>query len=345
MRILVDITHPAHVHFFRHAIGLWRHRGHEVAIAGRNKDIAYKLMKRLDLDYTDLGSARAGLVGLAFELLVRNARLHRFTGLFKPDVMTAIGGIWISHVGWLRRIPSVVFTDTENATLSNKITFPFATIVSTPACFEAEVPTGKHRTYNGYHELAYTHPKRFQPDAAVLDEFGLSAKTPFIILRLVSWGAAHDIKDHGFTQLENAVEQLEHFGRVIVSSEAALPPHLTSKRITASPEKIHHLLYFASLLIGESATMASESAMLGTPSIFVSTSRRGYTNEQESKYGLTFTFDDPKTAQADALERAVEILENPKSKADWQKKRERMLRNVIDVTEYVADLVENSARI
>ena len=34
-------------------------------------------------------------------------------------------------------------------------------------------------------------------------------------------------------------------------------------------------MYYADLFVGESATMASEYAVLGTPAIFVSTSRRG----------------------------------------------------------------------
>ena len=35
----MDITHPAHVHFFRHAIAELRARGHDVAVTTRRKDI------------------------------------------------------------------------------------------------------------------------------------------------------------------------------------------------------------------------------------------------------------------------------------------------------------------
>lgn len=343
MRILVDITHPAHVHFFRHAIDLWRQKGHQVLITTRRKDITIELLQGFGLDYDDLGDAQSGLLGLGVELAVRTARLVGRIRRFRPDVLTAIGGVFIAQAGWISRVPSVVFYDTENAWLSNLLTYPFCSVVSTPRCYEGSVPKKKHRTYAGYHELAYTHPRRFSPDPEVLRHFGLGPDDPFIILRLVSWGAAHDVTDHGFTAVAEAVRQMAPFGRILISSEGPLPMELEPLRLTASPELVHHLLAYARLFVGESATMASESATLGTPAVFVSTSVRGYTNEQEERYGLTFTFSDPQTAQREALEKAVEILGNPDAQVEWARKRQAMLSDMIDVTEYVTELVETVA--
>jgi uncharacterized protein len=104
---------------------------------------------------------------------------------------------------------------------------------------------------------------------------------------------------------------------------------------------VHHVLAFARLYIGESATMASESATLGTPAIFVSTTGRGYTDDQERRYGLTYTFRDRRTAQRDAMAKAVDILSDAGSKERWARKREQMLADTIDVTEYVVTLVES----
>ncbi len=340
IKILVDITHPAHVHFFRHAIQLWRRRGHEVCVTGRSKDITYELLELFGIEYHDLGVARSGLLGLGVELPVRTARLLSVARRFRPDVMAAIGGVFIAQAGWLSRVPSVVFYDTENATLSNLLTYPFCTVVSTPRCYEGRVPAEKHVTYAGYHELAYTHPNRFHPDPAVLQQFDLAPDEPYVVVRLVSWGAAHDVRDHGFTRLENVVKRLGRYGRVLISSERALPASLEPLRLSADPHLVHHLLYFARLFIGESATMASESATLGTPAVFVSTSVRGYTNEQEARYGLTFTFSDPDGAEQQALAKAVEILEDPESSARWNERRRLMLDEMIDVTEHVVELVE-----
>ena len=120
-----------------------------------------------------------------------------------------------------------------------------------------------------------------------------------------------------------------------------MPPELEKYKIIIPPERIHHVLYFATLYIGESAPMATESAILGTPAIFVSTSRRGYTNELESRYDLVYTYSHPKTMQKHALEKAFELLENENITTEWQGKRIKMLGEKIDVTKFMTDFIEN----
>ena len=238
----------------------------------------------------------------------------------------------------------MVFYDTEHATLSNLLTYPFATKVVTPRCYRGWVPAHKHLVYDGYHELSYTHPDRFRPDPSKLEAFGLSPFDPPIVMRMVSWGASHDVRDHGFTAAADAVRQLESFGPVVISSESQLPAGLSSHRLVGPIEDVHHVLAFARLYIGESATMASEAATLGTPAILVSTSTRGYTDEQERKYGLTFTFDDPRSGQRDALAKAIEILSEPTAAEHWAEKRRRLLADTIDVTDYITQVVEKVGR-
>ena len=60
MHLPVDITHPAHVHFLRQAIDLWRGRGGRVSITARRKDIATQLLSGYGLEHLDLGPARSG---------------------------------------------------------------------------------------------------------------------------------------------------------------------------------------------------------------------------------------------------------------------------------------------
>jgi uncharacterized protein len=344
VKILVDILHPAHVHFFKHPIWSWQEKGYEVEITLRDKDIARELLDRYGFRYHNLGSAKANLAGWGLELISRNLRLWQIMRRFKPDVLIGIAGISIAQMGWLKHIPSLVFTDTENATLSNRLTFPFATVVCTPDCFEAPVRAHKHVTYPGYHELSYMHPNHFKPDPACLRQFGLQSGENFIVMRLVAWKAAHDLSDRGFNNVRQVIETLSRYGRVLITSEAELPADLASYRITTSLEQIHHLLYYANLFIGESATMASECAILGTPAIFVSTSTRGYTDDQERKYNLVYTFSDPNNREQQALKQAVTILDDPKSKEKWQAKRDRMLADKIDVAQFIMDIVEEYGR-
>jgi predicted glycosyltransferase len=96
---------------------------------------------------------------------------------------------------------------------------------------------------------------------------------------------------------------------------------------------------YAKLFVGESATMASESAILGTPAIFLSPTGRGYSDVQEHKYGLVFNFKE--SEQSEALKKAKELSTAPHAKEHWQKKRHRLLKETIDVTDWIVRLVED----
>mgnify|MGYP000859464185 CR=1 FL=1 len=340
MRILVDISHPAHVHFFRNAIGVWQSHGHAVHIVSRRKDIALELLAAYGLPNECLSSAGKGAVRLMGELFLHEGRLLRETLKARPDVMLQISGLFISHVGFARSIPTLAFTDTEMATLSNALTFPFTSAVLTPSCYRGSAPRSKHYVYDGYHELAYLHPNRFTPNPDVLRGMGVREGEPFFIVRFVSWGAAHDVGESGFKLPVKIamVRELSRHGRVFITSEGKLPPELEAFRYRLPPDLIHHALAFASLCIGESATMASEAAILGTPAIFVSTSPRGYTTEQEEAYDMVYTFSHRQ--QDAALARMRELLAMRDIEEVWAQKRKRLLADKIDVTDWLVKLVE-----
>ena len=54
MRVLIDIGHPAHVHFFRRPIEILREHGHEILITSRLKEIAGDLLDAYGMDMTRL---------------------------------------------------------------------------------------------------------------------------------------------------------------------------------------------------------------------------------------------------------------------------------------------------
>lgn len=338
MRILVDITHPAHAHFFRHAIQSWQAEGHAVRITSRDKDIAVALLDEFGFEHKMIGHARHGVTGLGIELIERAWGLGRVIREFRPQVATAVAGTFIVYGCLPYRIPTVVFYDTEHANLSNTITYPLAKAVVTPRAYQKSAGK-KHIRYNGYQELAYTHRRVFTPDPAVLAIEGLEPGEPFIIVRLVNWGASHDVGDYGVKNLRDVIEALAPYGRVILSSEKPLPPDLQALTLRGPRQNMLHLQAFTRLFFGESATMASECAMLGVPAIFLSTSRRGYIDEEQARYNMVYSFNDPETGQAQALAKARELLEDPATPALWQAKREKMLAELIDVTAFTTETV------
>lgn len=343
MRILVDITHPAHAHFFHHAINRWREQGHTVCITSRDKDLTLQLLDEFGFSHTALGTPRQGIVGLGIELVERAWGLGRVIRAFRPHVATAVAGTFLVYGCLPYRVPVVIFYDTEHANFSNAIAYPLAKAVVTPRAYQKSAGK-KHIRYNGYQELAYTHPSLFEPDSAVLALEGLEREEPFSIVRLVSWGASHDVGDRGVRSLREVVDSLLPYGRVILSSEKAVPPDLQGLLLRGPRRNMLHLQAFAQLFFGESATMASECAMLGTPAIFLSTSRRGYIAEQQERYGMVYAFHDREHGQAQALEKARELLEDPTVPARWQAKRQAMLAELIDVTAFVTETVPQYAR-
>jgi predicted glycosyltransferase len=115
-----------------------------------------------------------------------------------------------------------------------------------------------------------------------------------------------------------------------------LPIELKEFQIKITPEKIHYIMAFASLFIGEGATMASECAVLGTPAIYVNSNIVGYIEEQV-KYGLVYSFRNSKNV----LDKAIEILEMENLKEEFQKRRQKLLSEKIDITAFLSWFVEN----
>ncbi len=338
MNILIDIVHPAHVHFFKYAISEWQKRGHRLLVVVREKENNIQLLKAYGIDYIKISDYKPGLWGLFCELIGRNIKLYKIIKQFKPRIMTGIAGFSIAPLGWLTGVPAIIFTDTEHARLSNFISFPFAKAICTPASFREDAGKKQIR-YNGFQELAYLHPNLFKADKSVLEKLGLAAGEKYFVVRFVSWGAAHDVGETGVAAdiRLDFINTLAGQGRVFITSEAQLPPEFERYRLKVPAQDIHHLLYYASLYIGESPTMASEAAILGTPSVLISSwaHEAGCIMDHE-KYGLIYPFTDHKLA----LEKAIELVNDPQVKAKWQAKSRQMIEEKIEVTTWLVGLVE-----
>lgn len=339
MRILIDVLHPAHVHFFRNFHRDMADRGHELCITARAKDRSLELLDAFGMPYTHISTQ--GVDGpLPVEMARRTRRLSKVMRTFRPDVMTGIMGPSIAVAGRLRRVPAVVFYDTEFATQTNRFVYPLAHSVCTPDCYQG-TPRGRHERYAGYHELAYLHPNRFQPDRDQLSSFGVDPEEPYSIVRFVSWQAVHDRNERGLTpaQKTELVKVLERYGRVLVSSEGELPPELSAHAVKGPVEQIHHLLAFAQLVVGESATMSSEAAVLGVHAVFIAKTGRGYTDDEERRYGLVRHFTHDRYPEAVA---EIERIASGSPRESGHRAREQLLAEKIDVTAWMVEYFERT---
>jgi predicted glycosyltransferase len=168
----------------------------------------------------------------------------------------------------------------------------------------------------------------------------------FILMRFVAWKAGHDITQKGFdleTKLRY-VKSLEKYAKVYISSETELPPEFEEYRITIPPEKIHDFMYYAQLLVGDSQTMTTEAALLGTPAVrcnsFVGENDMANFIELENKYDLIYSFSDYEKA----LDKAISLLQKSDLKEQWAQKREVMLSDKVDVSSFIVDYIDKYSK-
>src|SRR4030042_4259570 len=261
-KIVVDLNHPAHVHFFKYFIVEMRERGHEVLITASDKDVTINLLNAYGFDFVNMGTYGNTVLRKIASVPLMELRMVHVVRKFSPEVVLGIASSRAAHTAFVLRKKSIVFDDSEHKGQLWAY-LPFASTVVTPTCFKKNLGK-KHMRYAGYHELAYLHPHRFTPNPQVLAEFGLSENTPFFIVRFVSWRAVHDMGEKGFTEKgkRKLVRELMKHGKVIIPSEENLPSDLQTYSLSVSLEKVHDLLYYATMYVGEGATMASEAAVL-----------------------------------------------------------------------------------
>jgi predicted glycosyltransferase len=341
MNILVDINHPAHFHLFKFFILDMKEKGHNVFITGSDKDITYELLTKFNLNFFKYGKLGKTFLEKAWRLLIMDLKMIYFGKKNKIDLFFGMGSIRAAHSSFILSKKSFIFEDTENFEQINLYKY-FSSYIFTPNCFKKYI-NKKQIRYPGYHELAYLHPNRFTPDISVLNLLNVAEEEKYVIMRFVSWDATHDNGQKGFTDEMKlkAVKEFSKYAKVFITSEKQLNGELDKFRIKIPPEKIHDAINYCSLLFGESATMASEAAVLGVPAIYLDYIGRGYTDEQEKKYGLVFNFKNSIEEQEKAIIKGIELLSDPNTKSIWAEKRKKMLEEKIDVTEYIVNLIEN----
>jgi len=342
LRVLVDVTHPAHVHLFRHAIEALESAGHEVRVTSREKDVTTDLLDAHDIPHTVLSQRTTGRGGVLREWIPRALRLLRVARSFRPDVVVSRLNPAATHVANAIDVPSVVFHDTEVAGVVDRVTTPFAHTVCTPLEYGADFG-GAHVRYAGFHELAYLHPARFTPQRERLREHGVRPDEPYAVVRLVDMNAHHDRGHDGFDPdtVRELCGDLSKHGSVFVTSEGGLPTDLAPYELPVPPEAVHDLLAFADVYVGDSATMATEAGVLGTPSVRFDAFGASMGNfDALADYGLV----ESTTDASEAAEAAVALAADPDAGDRWRRRRQQLLAEKIDVTAFVTDVVENAGR-
>jgi len=344
MRILIDIGHPAHVHLYRNFIKEMENLGHQFWITVKNVESSKKLLRFYNIPFIEIGDKKDSLIGKGLNQLRYNWILQKLVR--KNKITIGMGSsITVPHVSKLTKVCSVVFDDDDDQVepFFTYFAHPFADYLVSPDVLKNKRRKKSTIYYAGYHELAYLHPRRFLPSPEVLKEIGVGPSEDFFILRFNAFKAHHDSGILGLSldDKRRLIAKLKNKGKVFITMERELEPEFEKYRLKISPEKVHSLIHYATMLVGDSQTMTSEAAVLGTPAIrsnsFVG--RISYLEEEEHRYGLTFGFHPDKT---DAMFAKIEeLLAMPNLKEEWQRRRNKMLSDKIDVTAFMVWFVEN----
>ena len=343
MSVGIFVNTPAQVHFFRNISKQLEKRGHEVYILFRDYGETKNLIKELKLPAYLYSSSPDSKIGKILMLPVGVRRAAGYLRDNRVDLITGCG-VYDAYTSFLLRKPAIIFTDSEP--MANRLSFsiqfklylPFVNAVITPSSFREDLGE-KHIRVNSFKELAYLHPNYFTPSDDIYDLLGIGKQEEFAILRFNAFDAVHDVGISGFSNEDKIrlVKELEKYVTVFISSEAGVPYEIKNRVMKIPKSRIHDALYYAKLLVADTGTMVTEAACLGTPAIRIRTHNVGVFAELDKKYRLISEVTDPNHA----IQEAGQLIQEPNLKNDWRKKKERLLADKIDITQFMVWFVEN----
>jgi len=344
MNTLFEINHPGQVHLLRQTIDELSKRGHKVVVITKNERLIRYLLEAYSIPYIVLGDKGKGIRGKIFQQFIFDLKALRL--VYKQNFKLGVGSsITNDHVSFLSPLQSIHLSDDDEDIVPfiTRFSYPFTKVILSPDSLTFNKFGKKNIGYSGYHELAYLHPNRFNPDAQVIRDIGIGPEDKYFVLRFVALKGHHDFGHTGITydQKKRLIELLKWHGRIFITSENEIEPEFEEYRLPISAAKIHSLMSYATMFIGDSQTMTSEAAILGTPAIKCNSfaGKLSVPNELEHKYDLCYSFQPEDFNKMLKKIKALLSLENLKKK--WQVRRQKMLSEKIDVTAFLVWFVEN----
>ncbi len=347
MRVGIFANTPAQVHFYTNIIKELKNRGHETFLLARDYGETLDLLKESNTPYylfSKPPSSKYGKIG-KFPLDI----LKAFAYLKKCDVDFVTGfGAYDAYTSALLRVPSIVFTDSEftvntrSYTIQYQLSEPLIDVVITPEAFKQDLGPKQIRV-KSYKELAYLHPNYYDPTDNIHELLGIPKGERYTILRFNAFDAVHDLGINGFDNDAKIqlVDALKRYNHVFISAEGSVPTELKPYALKAPKKRIHDILYYATLLITDTQTMATEAALLGTPTIrcnkFVGDNDMSNFTELEQRYHLMYNF----STARESIQKAIELIQQSGLKKEWGVRREKLLAEKVNLTEYMVFFFED----
>jgi uncharacterized protein len=340
MKILIDIGHPSHVHYFKNAIRSLKSNHHQIIITSRDKEIAQNLLSAYGFEYISRGSGKAGIWGKMRYLIKTDLSLLKIAKALKPDLFLSCSSPYIAHVAFILRKPHICIDDTDISNYEHIMYAPFSDSIISPIGFKKNFGK-KHFFIDSTFDLFYLHPKQFSPNPSVKNELGIDSRKKTVFLRFTSMSASHDWR-YGKTNYEDKihlVNTLKDKYNILLSSEDKLPDELMKFKVRLSPEKIHDALYYSNLFVGESGSMSTEAAILGVPSINL-TASAGEVGVFKRLVETELMYIIPNAKEA--LIKALDILNDDNFNfQEYRKQSQHFIADKVDLTSFLVWFIEN----
>ena len=125
---------------------------------------------------------------------------------------------------------------------------------------------------------------------------------------------------------------------IFISSEKPLPEDLHKYNLKIAPEEMHHYLAKADLLIGESGSMATEAAYLGTHSIVLNPAAYDFgVFDWFSKYKVFYIAND----YEDVISTATKLLSRDDLKTEAKAEVDKIRNDSISLTDLIIWFIKN----
>lgn len=339
MKYLFDITHPHFVHFYKNLIKLIGPQ--QVIVTCQESELIIRLLDDCGIEYRVIGKKYKSLVS---KMKGQVEYFIKFIKMIKENEIDIVIGLSPSSIlaAKICGKNGILLDDDDSAVqpLTKYFTIPFASYIITPSCLAHENYGSHHLMYRGYQELAYLSPEYFTPNESILQKYGLRSRE-YAVVRFNDFKAHHDLGQSGMSikTKTRMISLLRETTKVLITTEGEIDTEFSDYQMLIDPVDIHHIMAYARIFIGDSQTMASEAAVLGTPSVRCNTfkNRISYLKELEEKYKLTYAF--LPHEEAAFIEKIKEILSDPGILIEWQKRRNYMLLQMEDVNLAILNII------
>ena len=339
MKILIDIGHPSHVHYFKNFIIEMKRKKHIFLIIARDKEITFSLLKSYGFSYKTRGTGKTTLLGKLFYIIKADWIIIKYAHKFKPDIFLSFGTPYAAHAARIIGKPYIALDDTDVAPFEHMLYVPFSKSIISPFGYKKNFGK-RHIIIDSIFDLLYLNPKQFTPDLRIKNKLGIKDNQKNIFIRFTSMNANHDWKHKKFSINYKLllINTLKKKYRIFLSSEDELPVELKKYQLSLEPTEIHQVLYFCDLFIGESGSMSTEAMILGTPSINIAEAALGVgIFKRLIKFGILNIIVDVN----EIIEKAEVILNDINFTRQFNSARERFLNEVIDPGKFLMWFIEN----